>query len=267
VSDVALERLRLPAGIGLRFVDAFGGAAIGVGVRCTLLDSASGRIFARSAATPSGVHHFPSLRADRLSSLGSVEVLIEDESGDFLPLRVAWPPPVTVTSSGARIAQVELSSAPSRRPPVGAASVFASLCNEFDEPAAWARITLESSNGRLTTATSDADGQLAIHLPFPRPERTPPDPRSPLRPPPDPLPRAVLRFAVFYGPDVAVEARATAARLPGRVQAPRRAAWLGAPAAVARADEQTALAAVVLNLGQASVLRTAGRSELVLSPV
>lgn len=269
MSDVTLERLSLPAGIGLQLVDTYDGQAIR-GLRCTLLDSASGRIFARSTETPSGYHHFPSLRADRLGALTSVEVLIEDERGDFLPLRVAWPPPFTTTSSGARVSQVELASAPGRRPPAGAASLFATLCTEDGAAAAWARITLESSTSRKTTGMSDAAGRLAIHLSFPRPERSAPGPGSPLASPPSSIsPHALLTLAAFYGPDVAVEARASAPRLPGRVQAPRRAAWLAEPAVVARADSHSAIAltTVRFDLGQASVARTAGRAELLLSPV
>lgn len=269
MNDVVMERLSLPASIGVAFVDVYDGAAIR-GLRCTLLDAASGRVFAGSAQTPSGFHHFPSVRPDRLSTLRSVEVLVEDERGDFLPLRVAWPPPVTLSSSGARVCRVELSTAPGRRSPAGAASLFATVCDQGGAPAAWARLTLETSDGQVTSGMSDAEGRLAIHLPFPRPERPPRDPRSPLGPPPDSIPpHALVTLTAFFDPAVSVEANATAARLPGRVQAPRQAAWLAAPRVVARADSvsPTPLTTVRFDLGQASVPRTAGRSELLLSPV
>lgn len=268
--SVSLEKLALPAGRGLQCFDAGTREAITEGLRCTVLSRASGVVFARSVAGPSGIHHFPTAQAGSLEPApGSaaptpLEVLIEHAGGAYLPLRLPWPPPTEVVS-GARLCRVDLYSAPQRQAPPGAASVFASLVDEFALPAAWARVVVES-NGLRATGMSNARGQLALHLPFPRPERTF---HSPPAPPETSAPHAMAALTLFYDEAVSIEANEAARVLPGRASVPRRAEFLSQPqvaaqAAVAGSGELTSIR---LDMGQPCVLRTVGRSDLRLLPV
>lgn len=275
-----LESLTLTADVGLQCIDACTGQVLVHGLRCSVVNRITGVVLAKSISTPSGFHHWPDLPS-RWQDIAppsplhfmQLEVLIEDLADRCLPMRMSWPLPVTTTTNGARLYRIELPSAPQRQAPMGSASLFAQLVNQHDEPAAWARVTIETSSGRQIMGMSDAQGHLAIHLAFPRPHRQAPagSPLSPLQPPPQPHALATLRW--FYTPALGVDALEAARHLPNQLTAPRYADWLAQPEVMAQehAASVDPLAAIRFDVGQPCILRTAGlglhRSELRLVPL
>jgi hypothetical protein len=292
MAAVLLETLVLGAGVGLRFLDAWSGQPVIDGLRCTLRRQRDALVLARAAATPSGVHHWPGLRAPwsgaalppgaspphgaPLPTLA--EILVEDSLGRFLPLRLDWPP--QPDRSGAALATSTLLSAPRRLAPPGSAGV-AGLCADVNGlAAAWVRLLVTDSAARTTEGMSDAAGRFVLHLPFPRPERRPSG-GSPVSPA-DATPAALVTLRAFHDPGVGDEASAAAARdtAPGQ-----RAAALppgGAPLvrlwraqaevrALARAATSDLLGPLRLEPGRLVVPHTQGlppnHSELRLAPL
>lgn len=261
-----LDTLVIPAGCGLRFVDAYAGQVIVDGLRCILRRRRDQRQLGISTPTPSGIHHWPGLAAPWRDPATSppqppadalAEVLVEDALQRFLPLRLAWP--AEPDTSETALSTVRLASAPQRRPPSGAATVHALLADEAG-PAAWARVLASDAQGRSTSGMSDGEGRLTLHLPFPRPERKPPV--SP--------PEAVLAVSgtitlrVFHDPAIGRAALASGA--------PWLADWLAQPEvrALARTDAADAFGPLRLEPGHPAVAVTEGlppdRSELRLAP-
>lgn|GEM_PF-4482719 len=260
MSWLGLETLTLQAGIGLQCADAYSGVTALPTVRCSIVNRASGEVVARSVSTPSGIHHWPSLPA-RIGGLeagkkSKFEVLIEELSGSFLPFRMAWPLTTTTTVGGARLCRIELLSAPARPAPAGSSSLFASLVGSDQAPAAWVRVVLRSANGRETVGMSDARGVLALHLPFPLPERSGNGNGGALPTPP----YALVTWTLAHSKLVAEGAELAASSLPGGVRAPLRDDWLVQPKVVAQktAGLPDAIDEIRFDAGQPTVVRTAG---------
>lgn len=272
LQSTQIERIALSAGIGLLFSDAFDARPIQRTLRCSLVDELTHRVVAHAIAGPSGVHHFPNLPG-WASEAGSpdqprLHVLVHDDERDFLPLRIDWPPPAESSAGGARLSRFELMSAPERPAPVGAASAYALLATQDDAPAAWARVVLTTSSGVKKLGCSDAFGKLAIHIPFPTPQRPVPGPIGSPPQPPASGPHALLTLAISYGAEVAEEAARAVKWLPGRVVAPRLSSWLSQPDVRVQAfkNDPASLTTVRFEVGRPTVLRTAnldpGHSEL-----
>jgi hypothetical protein len=196
MAELLLETVILAAGLGLRCRDAWSGQLVQEGLRCTLRRKRDGLLLARTATTPSGVHHWPALRApwDAAPPPAQAEVLIEDGFDRFLPLRLDWPPPPGV--SGGAFASTTLLSAPQRAAPTGSAAVVGLLIGIDGHPAAWARLLVKDTAGRATEGMSDAAGRFAVHLPFPLPEKPAPGD------PPSAIPGALVTLRVFHAPAV-----------------------------------------------------------------
>ncbi|MBL8276094.1 MAG: hypothetical protein JNL93_05315 [Pelomonas sp.] len=261
-----MDALVLPAGDAVAFVDAATGAPVLEGLRLSLVMRQGGRLLGRAVASPSGAWHWPELAERwRVNAPGTpvlADVIVRDEQGRFLPLSLPWPLPATpvgqvmsATVLGAsRLLQVRLLSAPGRRAPPGAASVYAQLAWQASgAPAAWARVRLTDGDGRLHEGACDAEGRLALHLPRPRPNR----PGSP------PAPAAQL--AVFWASALADASLA--------LGAPDALAFASQPAVLALADVGTTVAYVppVFNPGEPLILATVGlpatQRELRLAPI
>lgn len=177
--EPTLERLRLPVGEALVFVDLASGDLITTGLRCSLVQRGGGRLLGRSVVTPSGLHVWPDLpeRWRQPQEAFSADVLVRDELQRFQPLSLPWPLPARPVGQilsdrvlgGMRMMRVGLLSAPTRRPPPGVCSVYGLLTWQGDgEPAAWARVSLVDAEGRVHEGASDGEGRLALHLPPPR---------------------------------------------------------------------------------------------------
>ncbi|MFG6464855.1 hypothetical protein ACG04Q_25000 [Roseateles sp. DXS20W] len=189
------DELVLPAGDGLLFVDAANGEVVTGGLRCRLVQRRDGRLLGVARSTPGGAHHWPDL-ADRWRTAPAApvqaDVVVSDELQRFLPLSLPWPLPAAPAGQvvagtllqGQRLLRVNLLSAPGRPAPPGLASVYGLLAWQLDgAPAAWARVSYLTGDGRVVDGATDADGRLALHLPRPRPDRpgSPPGPAAQLR--------------------------------------------------------------------------------------
>lgn len=259
-----LDTLVLPAGCGLRFVDAYAGQTVVDGLRCTLRRRRDHHLLGIGTPTPSGNHHWPALANPWREPASSppvaalAEVLLEDSQQRFLPLLLAWPP--VPDSPDTALRTVTLFSAPARRAPAGAATVHALLADETGRPAAWARVLANDAQGNSTSGMSDGEGRLTLHLPFPRPERKPP------ASPPEPVlsVSGTITLRVFHDPAIG-----RAALVSG---APWLADWLAQPEvrALARTDAADAFGPLRLEPGRPGVPITEGlppnRSELRLVP-
>ncbi|MCM8593849.1 hypothetical protein [Accumulibacter sp.] len=276
MSAVLVESLILPAGIGLRFLDAWSGTTIGDGLSCTLRRRRDGRLLGIARCTPSGIHHWPDLAplwAERPVSPpqpGRAEVIVEDRLTRYLPVRLPWPP--ETDRPGEPIASLMLASAPGRPAPPGAATVFALLADDSGAPAGWARVLACDAQGRTTIGMSDAAGRLALHLPFPRPDRRQPA-SPPDSPPPPPGVSATITLRVFHDPAVASDALAAAQRQGLADGLPSLPDWSAQAEvrALARAGSSDALGPLRLEPDRPAVPVTEGlpsnRSELRLTPL
>lgn len=267
MSNALLEKVVLPAAIGLRFIDAYSGMPVADGLHCRLYRRRDKRELGDGVATPSGVVHWPDLAEhwhDALPAPASsrAEVLVEDLLERFLPVRLPWPP--APDHPGTALATVTLASAPQRSAPSGAATVHAMLATEPGMPAAWARVIATDAQANVTAGMSDAAGRLTLHLPFPRPERkaitSPPD-----SPPSVPTISATVTLRIFHDPAVGAEALAASAPfLPG---------WIDQPEvrALARIGATDTFGPLRLEPDRPSVPVTEGlppnRSELRLAPL
>ena len=217
-----LDALILPAGAGLRFVDACSLLPIVDGLRCRLLRRRDGRLIGVAATTPSGVHHWPDLAAPWRQSSSAVpasppaaslaDVLVEDLLERFLPLRLPWP--ATPAAGESALTRITLCSAPQRAAPAGCATIHALLADADGTPAAWARVIVSDSQARSTVGMSDAGGRLTLHLPFPRPERWlagSPPPSPPLSPPAPAAISASVSLRVFHAAALGIDALASGA--------------------------------------------------------
>jgi len=306
MAEVLLETLLLKAGLGLRFLDAWSGQPVPGGLRCALLRKRDGRVLAQCASTPSGVHHWPGLRAPWSAadlppdasppsppSPALAEILVEDSLNRFLALRLDWPP--LPNAAGDSPVTVTLQSAPQRLAPPGPASVAGLLIGDSGLPAAWARLLVTDAAGRITEGMSDAAGCFALHLPFPRPDRR--SAGSSPASPPDPVsvnPGASATLRVFHDASVGIDAAHSAATInaagpgtpasqtpaaPGsRVAMPPGGAplarlWRAQPEvrALARIASADSLGPLRLEPGRPAVPLTEGlspnRSELRLAPL
>lgn len=279
MNDAVLERVALPAGLAIRFVDAATGRPIVDGLRCRL--RLGPRLPPRaSAVSASGVHHWPDLAGRPAGAsppsppsppaASGAELRVDDALGRFLPLRLDWP------ADGAdplRPTTIVLYGAPGRPAPAGCASVHA-LLEAGGRPAAWARVTLTTAGGPPRVGMSDAAGRLTLHLPAPAPSRrvagSPPAEPSP--PVDGPVPSTLVELAFHHAAGVAEDAEAAARTADDAgPEAPQRARWLAQPACDALADaDGTRLGTARLSATAPLVLRTAGlppgRSELRLVP-
>ncbi len=278
MSAVPLEILNLPTFAGLRLLDAWSGLPVPSGLGASLRRKRDGAVLGRAVASLSGVHHWPEL-AESWRSLPSIspapaplaEVWVDDLAGRFLPVRVDWP--LVPSQPDFAITDIMLVSTPQRPTPVGAASVVALLTREDGSPAAFARVVVTDAQGRSTAGMSDGRGRLALHFPFPRPERRP-GAASPASPALSQTPAltASLSLAVFHDPSVAAEAHGAARRFGGfSPLAPLLDAWAVQRPVLALA-ELNAVTPFQLRIesGKPCVLRTQGlppdRSELRLVP-
>lgn len=186
-----LETVVLAAGLGLRCRDAWSGQLVQEGLRCTLRRKRDGLVLAKTATTPTGVHHWPGVRAPWHAAPppAQAEILIEDGFDRFLPLRLDWPPPPD--TPGGALASTTLLSAPQRAAPTGSAAVVGLLIGIDGNPAAWARLLVNDTAGM-----SDAAGRFTVHVPFPLPEKPAPDD------PPPATPFALVTLRVFHEPAV-----------------------------------------------------------------
>lgn len=208
------DDLVLAAGDALLFVDAASGEVITTGLRCRLLLRRGGKLLGWALTTAGGAHHWPELAgrwrdADPAPVLA--DVVVQDELRRFQPLALPWPLPAApagqvlgVTAlGGARLLRVSLLSAPGRQAPPGMASVYGLLRWQADgAPAAWARVSYLSGDGRVVDGACDDEGRLALHLPRPRPDRpgSPPGPAAQLRVFADPA--LAQQSALLGAPDV-----------------------------------------------------------------
>ena len=276
MSAVLVESLVRPVGIGLRFLDAWSGAIIGDGLSCTLRHRRDGRLLGVARCTLSGIHHWPDLAQFWLENPVSptqparAEVIVEDRLARYLPVRLPWPP--AADRPGEPIASMTLASAPGRPAPPGAATVFARLADGSGSPTGWARVLACDAQGRTTIGMSDAAGRLALHLPFPRPDR-----RQPASPPDSPpLPpgvSATITLRVFHDPAVASDALAAAQRHGLNDGLPSLPDWSAQPEVrvLARAGSSDALGPLRLEPDRPAVPITealpSNRSELRLTPL
>lgn len=189
------DELRLPAGDALLFVDAATGAVVEGGLECRLVLRGSGRGLGVARMTAGGAHHWPDLAPrwrDAAAAPVLADVVVRDALRRFQPLSLPWPLPAApagqllgITAlAGARLLRVSLLSAPARPSPPGLASVYGQLAWQLDgAPAAWARVSYLTGDGRAIDGAADAEGRLALHLPRPRPDRpgSPPGPAAQLR--------------------------------------------------------------------------------------
>lgn len=282
-AGLLLEAVVLRAGAGLRFLDAWSGQAVSDGLRCALWRKRDGLLLAQAASSPSGVHHWPGLRAPWNATEFAphasppsppapalAEVLVEDRFDRFLSLRLDWPlPPQAAYGSPMT---VTLLSAPERSAPPGSASVVGQLIGSNGLPAAWARLLATDAAGRTTEGMCDAAGRFALHLPFPRPDRQTAG-SSPLSPP-DPVnahPGASVTLRVFHDARVGTDAAHSPAQPPG--SAPLAGLWRAQPevrvlAHIASAD---VFGPLRIEPGRPAVPRTEGLSsmlsELRLAPL
>ncbi|WP_085314789.1 hypothetical protein [Derxia lacustris] len=279
MAELLLETLLLKSAIGLRLLDAWSGQPVADGLDCALLRKRDGAVLAPTAVSSGGVQHWPALRwpwnaadappdapAPAPAPQALAEILVTDRLDRFLPLRLDWPP--APDQPGGALASATLLSAPQRLAPVGAASIAGLLTDAAGLPAAWARVLATDAAGRVTEGSADAAGRLALHLPFPRPERVAPaSPPLPWAPP-----TAPVTLRVFHSAAVATEAMQSrgAGTPPGG--APLAALWRAQPEVRALAHIATtdALGPLRLEPGRPAVPRTAGlplnRSELRLLP-
>ncbi|WP_028310491.1 hypothetical protein [Derxia gummosa] len=250
---------------GLRLIDAWSGQPVTDGLRCALRRVRDGREIARAAVSAGGVHHWPGLRwpwnADDLAGRAAAgdpsppappqalaEIVVEDPLGRFLPLRLDWPLPPD--APGGALASLVLPSAPGRVAPPGSAGITGLLlldpppgspAGTEPPPAAFARVLAADGQGRNTEGMTDAAGRLALHLPFPRPERKPQS--SPPASPPElaPPPGAPVTLRVFHDPAVVAEAVARASLVAAANAARRRAGGSATDAASGAASAFTVI--------------------------
>ncbi|WP_332878893.1 hypothetical protein [Massilia sp. S19_KUP03_FR1] len=256
--ELMLETVLLAAGLGLRCRDAWSGQTVQDGLRCTLRRKRDGIELARAAASPSGVQHWPGLRApwNAVPPPAQAEILVEDEGERFLALRLDSPP--LPDHHGAALASITLLSAPQRAAPTGSAALVGLLIGVDGKAAAWARLRVTDAAGRQTEGMSDAAGRFALHLPFPLPDRAAPGD------PPSATPGASVTLQVFHDAAVGLEAAGAAPLLHlWQAQAEVRAlANLGAP---------NVLGPLRVEPGRPVVPHTEGlpsnRSELRLAPL
>lgn len=264
-----LERVSLPAGTALVFIDGASGLPVRDGLISELRSLADDKVLACAVISPSGTHHWPGLSPRIAQALPPsptqprrLEWRVRDAFERFMPLRIGWPLADAPADPPAP-RRVSLCSAPGRVAPDGSASIQACLVDGAQKPAAWARVVATGGSGAPTVGMSDAQGRLVVHLPFPRPERR--NGHGNGAAPAWPAALVTLRFE--YDPAVAAEADAR------RVPAPRLDLWLAQPEVRAQASLGTgdALAPVFVECGTPTVLRTAGlpplRSELRLVPL
>lgn len=258
-----VERVEWMACAAVRCVDAATDLPVRDGLSCELRRTTNGDLLARSVATPSGLHHWPTLgprwqcAPSRPDAVGHAELWIVDLLDRFLPLRSTW------SLSSADITEITLSSAPARPTPAGAATLHAWLADASGKAAAWARVVATGEGGRQVTGMSDGLGRLTLHLPFPRPDR-----------------RAAASVASPAVPSATVSAsvgltfqhgEAVAAETAGR-GAPRLDLWLSQPASAALAHvDGRRLSSTEVIAGLPQVLRTQDlspdRSQLRLVPL
>jgi hypothetical protein len=277
-----LETITRTAPLGVRPWDAASGLAITDGLRLTEL----GR---RTAATPnrSGVFVFHDLPGMRASADGagddafwaappvaaSFELELVDLERRFLPFRFGADAPArglfveqcphAFSPPEMDVPGVPLFSAPSRPVPPGLAVVRAELWDvELDRPAAWAVLEITPAGAPPVRGIADELGRVLVLLAYPEPQWTGSSP------PPGSRALADQTWSLDVG--VRYDPAGSSPRLPepGTGVAPDLCTVLAqAPATPLEAlSPATPLTGATLAFGRQLMLRTPGRSVLLVSP-
>jgi hypothetical protein len=285
VSD--LELVDRTALLGVRFWDNVTGRAVGEGLRVT--EPTTGR---RAVRGPSNVYVFGDLPGLRAASFGVADPTfwssppatagftcdVTDRDGRFIPFsfrtelpwRGLFVPSCVATSSPPGVGNsVPLFSAPARPVQPGFASVRADLWDLVaDAPAAGAVLEISGVGANVWSGVSDARGSVVVQCPYPEPRwqgASPPPGSSALS-----QQSWTVGASVRYSPAVAASpASGDPTIAANAVWSPDLCAVLTQAAGTLLAsDSPTAvLPAQTLMFGHELILRSAGRSELLVLPI
>lgn len=268
------EPITRVAPLGIRFSDAATGNSAGSGLRVAHRGGVAGE-------SPSGVYVLRGLpglgateRGDGTAAFwahppvtGEYRVEVTDPAGRFLPtgFTAAAPTrglfaPACVFSAPETwrppLLTVPLFSTAARPVPAGMAVVRAQL-EQGGVPRPWAVLEVVAPDGKTRLGVADGNGLVTVLLPYPEPPRLN---LSAAAPATVPLSEQdwTLGVRAYAGP-VPVAA-------PGGI--PDLCAVLGQPQARLLADEAgTPLTSVLLRYGRELVVRTAGRSSLLIASI
>ncbi len=281
-----VEIINRTAALGVRFWDNVTGRAIGEGLDVT--EPTSGR---RAVRSPSSVYVFQDLPGLRAVTFGVAEAAfwssppasarftfeVTDRDQRFIPFtfttelpqRGLFVPPCVATSSPPGVGDsVPLFSAPGRPTQPGFASVRADLWDVVaDAPATGAVLEISRVGANTWSGVSDVRGSVVVQCPYPEPRwqgASPPPGSAALS-----QQSWTVDASVLYSPATAsppssdVQASGAQAK-----SAPDLCAVLTQPAGTLLASDSpsTALPSQTLLFGRELILRSAGRSVLLVLP-
>ena len=282
-----LELVDRTAVLGVRFWDNVTGRAVGEGLRVT--EPETGRHAVRG---PSNVYVFGDLPGLRAASFGVADPTfwssppatagftfdVTDRDGRFIPFsfttelpwRGLFVPSCVATSSPPGVGNsVPLFSAPARPIQPGFAGVRADLWDLVaDAPAAGAVLEISGVGANVWSGVSDARGSVVVQCPYPEPRwqgASPPPGSSALS-----QQSWTVTASVRYSPTVA------ASPPPGDSTIAAHAVWspdlcavlTQAAGTLLASDSPSAVLPVqTLVFGHELILRSAGRSELLVLPI
>ena len=281
-APVVLETVTRTALLGMRFWDRVTGSIVGDGLQVTEMRTGIAAVPNRSGVFV--LHDFPGLHASANGSgddtfwssppaAATTTFVVTDAARRFLPFAFTMEVPLqglfaedcglAASPPDAVAGGVPLFSAPSRVVPAGVAAVRADLWDaEADAPAAWAVLEVSSNGGSVYRGVADELGRTVVLLPYPEP------PWHGSSPPPGS--RALsdqtwpLTIAVRYAPAAASPPLPD----PASGNAPDLCAVLTQPSGTLLGAESpaTPLGSQTLAFGRELVLRTPGRSVLLVIP-
>jgi hypothetical protein len=279
-----LERLTTVAPFGFRFWDPLEHRSIAAGLHVRhRWEGAPERPVTCSSSGVFGIRGLPGFRAfetgtgddafwaDPPHTPGTGTVFVDDPLGRFLPIRFQVDEPVRLGAAfrevcrlghdgsppDAAMSLVPLFSAPGRARPAGMALVTAQLELVDGSPARGALLEVRANGQPPAIGMADRNGIAVVMFPYPEPEDVL------LSPPPASM-RSLstqtweVGIAAFYVADAVADDHPDLCAVLDQRSRP----------AVLLADDSpvVALSTASLEYGRPLILRTAGRSELVLDP-
>jgi hypothetical protein len=267
----------------VRFWDPVAEESVAGGLEVTLRPARGPGAAVRAAPNPSGIYVAHRLPGLALAARGAGDdpywsdlgprrlfaVEVRDPAERFHPLRFEAPLPArglfvpdgpAASPPEAAARGVTLYSTALRAAPAGVGVVRAELRHAATlEPVAWAMLAAEHRGILLGWGVADREGRVALMFACPEPERrrilSPPEPLSP----PPGAAAAIswnIRLRAFHSPAVA------ASEVPDYCALRRQPEAL----LLGRLSPPEALAEITLNLGQAALAATTGKSVLMLAP-